>query len=176
MKEHQKTLYLVQGALIAALYVVLTLVAAGFDLASGAIQVRISEALCILPFFTPAAVPGLFVGCLVANLVTGSALPDIIFGSLATLLGALGTRALRKHSFLCSLPPVLSNMIIVPLLLTYAYHIPGGIPYFMLTVGAGEVLSICVFGEILLRVLKPIRGRVFGPSQEPSPAKKSDAV
>ncbi len=84
MKEHQKTLYLVQGALIAALYVVLTLVAAGFDLASGAIQVRISEALCILPFFTPAAVPGLFVGCLAANLVTGSALPDIIFGSLAT--------------------------------------------------------------------------------------------
>ncbi|MGN1022582.1 MAG: QueT transporter family protein [Lachnospiraceae bacterium] len=167
MKQSKTTQQLVQGGLIAALYVVLTMVAAGFDLASGAIQVRISEALCVLPFFTPAAVPGLFAGCLVANLVTGAALPDIIFGSLATLLGALGTRALRKHKFLCTLPPVISNAIIVPLILTYAYHIPGGIPFFMLTVGAGEVISVCIFGEILLRVLSPIRGRLFGPDEAP---------
>jgi uncharacterized membrane protein len=161
MKEHQKTLYLVQGALIAALYVVLTLVAAGFDLASGAIQVRISEALCILPFFTPAAVPGLFVGCLAANLVTGSALPDIIFGSLATLLGALGTRALRKHSFLCSLPPVLSNMIIVPLVLRFAYMVPLPVPLMMLTVGIGEVISCGVLGMILLIALEKYKGTIF---------------
>lgn len=175
MKHSKKTQQLVQGGLIAALYVVLTMVAAGFDLASGAIQVRISEALCVLPFFTPAAVPGLFVGCLVANLVTGAALPDIIFGSLATLLGALGTRALCRHKFLCTLPPVISNAVIVPLILTYAYHIPGGIPFFMLTVGAGEVLSVCVFGEILLRVLYPIRGRLFG-SEEALKKEKTTAA
>lgn len=175
MKHSKKTQQLVQGGLIAALYVVLTMVAAGFDLASGAIQVRISEALCVLPFFTPAAVPGLFVGCLVANLVTGAALPDIIFGSLATLLGALGTRALCRHKFLCTLPPVISNAIIVPLILTYAYHIPGGIPFFMLTVGAGEVLSVCVFGEILLRVLYPIRGRLFGSEEAPKKEKTTAA-
>ena len=104
---HQRTIWTVQAGIIAALYLVLTLLAAGFDLASGAIQVRFSEALTILPYFTPAAVPGLAVGCLIANFVTGSALPDVVFGTLATLLGALGTRALRKHRFLCSFPPVM---------------------------------------------------------------------
>ena len=107
-------LFLIQAAMIAALYVVLTALAAGFDLASGAIQVRFSEVLTILPFFTPAAVPGVTLGCLLANILTGAALPDIVFGTLATFLGALGTRLLRKHRFLCTLPPVLSNGIIIP--------------------------------------------------------------
>lgn len=77
-------LSIVQAAMIAALYIVLTALAAGFDLASGAIQVRFSEVLTILPFFTPAAIPGVTIGCLLANILTGSALPDIIFGTLAT--------------------------------------------------------------------------------------------
>ena len=88
-------LSIVQAAMIAALYIVLTALAAGFDLASGAIQVRFSEVLTILPFFTPAAIPGVTIGCLLANILTGSALPDIIFGTLATPPGALGTYALR---------------------------------------------------------------------------------
>ncbi len=154
-------LFLIQAAMIAALYVVLTALAAGFDLASGAIQVRFSEVLTILPFFTPAAVPGVTLGCLLANLLTGAALPDIVFGTLATLLGALGTRMLRKHRFLCTLPPVLSNGIIIPLVLRYAYAIPGALWFLALTVGAGELICCVIFGGILISVLLPHRGRLF---------------
>lgn len=84
--------------MIAALYVVLTYITNLLGLASGTIQVRFSEALCILPVFTPAAIPGLFIGCLISNLITGGIIWDIIFGSIATLLGALGTYFLRKRS------------------------------------------------------------------------------
>ncbi len=93
--NHNKILYLVHAAVIAAVYVILTMLAASFNLASGAIQVRFSEVLTILPYFTPAAVPGVVIGCLLSNILTGCALPDIIFGTFATLLGALGTYALR---------------------------------------------------------------------------------
>jgi uncharacterized membrane protein len=160
-----KTLYIAQAALIAATYTVLTMIAAGFDLASGAIQVRFSEALTILPFFTPAAIPGLTLGCLISNIVTGCALPDIIFGTLATFLGAIGSYAHRQNRFLCAVPPIVSNALIIPFVLSYAYHIPGGIPYFMLTVGAGEVISCMVLGQILLSALKPFRGRIFGAEE-----------
>ena len=156
------TQYLTHAAAIAAIYTVLTVIAAGFGLANGAVQVRFSEALTVLPFFTPAAVPGLAVGCLISNIVTGCALPDIIFGTLATLLGALGSHALRRNRFLVSLPPILANTIIIPFVLSYAYHSPGGIPYFMLTVGAGEVISCLLFGQILITALSPIRN-IFLP-------------
>ena len=95
----------------------------------------------------------------------GCALPDIIFGSLATFIGAIGSYALRKNRYLCSVPPVISNALIIPFILTYAYHIPGGIPFFMLTVGLGEVISCMVLGQILLTVLNPIRHRIF-PTEE----------
>ena len=156
-----KTYYIACAALIAALYTVLTVIAAGFNLASGAIQVRFSECLTILPFFTSAAIPGLTLGCLISNMITGCALPDIIFGTLATLLGALGSYALRRNRYLCSIPPVVSNALIIPFVLTYAYHIPGGIPFFMLTVGLGELISCMVFGQILLSALLKVRGRIF---------------
>ena len=162
-KISKKTAYLTQAALIAALYTVLTMIAAGFDLASGAIQVRFSEALTIMPFFTPAAIPGLTIGCLLSNILTGCALPDIIFGTLATLLGALGSYALRHNRFLCAIPPIVSNALIIPFVLTYAYHIPGGIPLFMLTVGLGELISCMGLGQLLLQALLPFRGRVFDP-------------
>ena len=97
--RNKKVLFITQAALIAAIYVVLTMFINAFNLASGNIQVRISEALCILPFFTPAAIPGLWIGCLLANLLTGAAIYDIVFGSLATLIGAIGTYLLRKHKF-----------------------------------------------------------------------------
>ena len=156
-----KTLRIVSGAAIAAVYVVLTVLAASVNLASGAIQVRFSEALTVLPFFTPAAVPGLAVGCLLSNILTGCALPDIIFGTLATHLGALGTRMLKGHRFLCTLPPVIANTLIVPFVLTYAYHIPGGIPYLMLTVGIGEVIACMILGQILLTALMPVAAGIF---------------
>ena len=158
--RNKKVLFVTQAAVIAAIYVVLTMFIAAFNLASGNIQVRISEALCILPFFTPAAIPGLWIGCLLANLLTGASIFDIVFGSLATLIGAIGTYLLRKHKFLCTLPPVISNMVIIPVVLRYAYQltfiyngIDFSIPFFALTVGIGEVISICVLGSILLNVL-----------------------
>ena len=166
--------WITQGAVIAAIYVVLTIFISAFNLASGSIQIRISEALCILPYFTAAAVPGLWIGCFLANLITGASIFDVIFGSLATLLGALGTYALRKHKVLCTIPPVLSNAVIVPLVLIYAYGIPAvefhGVnltyAFNFVTVGIGEVVSVCVLGSILLRVLEKYRGVLFDDSPE----------
>ena len=161
MKKNQ-TLFLTQAAMIATIYVVLTGIAAGFDLANGAIQVRFSEALTVLPFFTPAAVPGLTIGCLLSNILFSGNIFDIIFGTLATLLGAVGTRMLRKSRWLCSIPPIISNALIIPPVLTFAYHIPGGIPFQMLTVGAGEVIRCLIFGQILISALMPARTKIFG--------------
>ena len=153
--------FMTQAAMIAAIYVVLTIFISAFNLASGAIQIRISEALTILPAFTPAAIPGLFLGCLISNLITGAMLPDIIFGSLATLLGALGSYFVRKWKWAVPVPPILSNMIIIPFVLAYAYHIPGGVPYFMLTIGIGEVLSCGVLGMILYGTIAKYRNVLF---------------
>ena len=119
--RNKKVLLIVQAALIAAIYVVLTYFISAFNLASGAIQVRISEALTILPVFTPAAIPGLFIGCLLSNLLTGCMPLDVVFGSLATLIGACGTYALRKHKWLAPLPPIVANTVIVPFVLAYVY-------------------------------------------------------
>ena len=94
--KQKKSVFITQAALIAAMYTALTVLIAAFNLASGAVQVRLSEALTVLPVFTPAAVPGLFIGCFLSNLITGCALWDVLFGSLATLLGALGTRLSGK--------------------------------------------------------------------------------
>ena len=137
------------AAIIAALYVVLTFVANSMGLASGAIQIRISEALTILPLFTPAAIPGLFVGCLISNIIAGGVIWDIIFGSIATLLGAIGTYCLRKYKWLAPLPAILSNTVIVPLVLVYAYGVNEALPYLMLTVGIGEFISAGILGMLL---------------------------
>lgn len=158
----KKINFLTQAAMIAALYVVLTLAINAFGLASGAIQVRVSEALTILPYFTPAAIPGLFIGCLLSNTITGCALFDIIFGSIATLLGAVGTYLLRRHKWLAPVPPIIANTIIVPFVLSYVYGTPGTIPYLMLTVGIGEVLSCGVLGMVLLFALNKYRTTLFG--------------
>jgi uncharacterized membrane protein len=146
--RNKSTLFIAQAAMIAAVYVVLTFVFA--PISFGEIQVRISEALTILPVFTPAAVPGLFVGCLLGNMLSGAYLPDVIFGSLATLLGAIGTRALRNASpFLAPLPPIIANALIVPFVLRYTYGVALPIPLMMLTVGVGEVISCGGLGLIL---------------------------
>lgn len=158
----RKILYVTRAAVIAAIYVVLTIIAAGFDLASGMIQVRFSEALTVLPYFTPAAIPGLTIGCLISNIATGCMLPDVIFGTLATLIGAIGSWYLRRSKILVTLPPVISNALIIPLVLTYAYKIPGGIPLQILTVGAGEIISCVAIGSILLRALIPVSHYIFG--------------
>lgn len=157
----QKSLYVVQAAMIAALYIVLTMLANSLGLASYAIQLRFSEALTILPFFTPAAIPGLFVGCLLSNLLTGAIIWDVIFGSIATLIGAIGTYALRKYQWAAPISPILANTLIVPFILSYAYHFEGSIVYFMATVGAGEILSCGVLGMALLFALKKYAPKLF---------------
>ena len=153
--------FLCRGALVAALYVVLTWLCALVGLDKGVIQMRLSEALCVLPAFTGAAVPGLFVGCLLANLLTGSALPDIVFGSLATLIGALGAYFLRRRKWLVPLPTVLANTLIIPFVLRFAYGAEGSIPYFMLTVGAGEVISAYICGMLLYAALVRQKAQLF---------------
>ena len=145
--KNKKLVFICQAAVIAALYVVLTYVFSAF--ASGVIQVRVSEALTILPAFTPAAIPGLVIGCLLSNTLTGCVLLDIIFGSVATLIGALGSYALRRHTWLVPIPPIVSNMIIVPFVLRYAYGATDAFPFMIATVGAGEIISCYLLGMIL---------------------------
>ena len=160
--KNKKTLMITQAAMIAAIYVVLTCMVAAFNLASGAIQVRISEALTILPVFTPAAIPGLFIGCLISNLITGCIVWDVVFGSLATLIGAIGAYLLRRHKWLAPLSPILANTIIVPFILAYGYGAPGSIPFFMLTIGIGEVISCYVLGGILMPIFEKYKKQIFG--------------
>jgi uncharacterized membrane protein len=159
---NKKVLFIVHAAVIAALYVVLTMVANILGLANYAIQVRFSESLTILPFFTPAAIPGLFVGCIISNLLTGCVPLDVIFGSIATLLGALGTYYLRRFTkWLAPLCPILANTLIVPFVLSYVYHFEGSIPYFMVTVGIGEFISCGILGMLLLGLLQKYRKHLF---------------
>lgn len=161
-KQNQVTL-LVHAAMIAALYVVLTFIANALGLASSAVQIRFSEALTILPYFTPAAIPGLFAGCLLSNILTGCALPDIIFGSLATLIGAVFTRKLRKYKWLAPVPAVLANALIIPLVLFYAYGIRP-LWFSFVTVTVGEIISCEVLGMILLFSLQKYASRIFAVS------------
>ena len=159
---------LTQAAIIAALYVVLTMIANAMGLANYAIQVRFSEALCVLPFFTVAAIPGLTLGCLLANVLTGALVWDVLFGSLATLIGAIGTYLLRKHKVLMTLPPVIANAVIVPFILRYGYGITWvyegvdySILYFATTVGIGELISVGFLGGLLLNALLPYKNVIF---------------
>ncbi len=154
---------LVQGALIGALYAALTLAAAPTSF--GLMQVRVSEALCILPFFTSAAVPGLFIGCLVSNLAGGAVLYDVVFGSLATLLAALLTRWFKKRGFskwLAPLPAVVVNALIVGALMTLVY-LPGEVTYLAgaAYVGAGQAIACYGLGMPLLYVLERYGGKLF---------------
>ena len=158
----KNTAFITHAAAIAAIYVVLTLIFA--PISYGEVQVRISEALTILPFFTPAAIPGLFIGCLIANFLGGSIILDVIFGSIATLIGAAGTYLLRNNRWLAPLPPIISNTIIVPLVLRYGYGVPLPIPMLMLFIAIGEIISCYVLGEILLTLLARYRGRIFRSS------------
>ena len=158
--KNKGILFMTQAAMIAAIYVVITVLFAPFGF--GEIQVRIAEALTVLPYFTPAAIPGLFIGCFIGNVIGGAILPDIIFGSLATLIGACFTYLLRKHNkFLAPLPPIIANTLIVPLVLHYAYGIALPIPFMMLTVGIGEVLSCGVIGMILFATLQKHQHKIF---------------
>ena len=158
-KGNRSVKYITQGAVIAALYVVLVQV---FNYWSfGPIQFRIAEALTILPYFTPAAIPGLFLGCIIANLLGGAIIWDIVFGSIATLIGAVGTYLLRKYKWAAPIPPILANTIIVPFVLKYAYGSEGIFAMFFVTVGAGEIIVCGILGMLLLLSLNKYRHVLF---------------
>ena len=160
MRESNKNVYLiVHGAAIAAIYVALTMSFSAISF--GPVQFRISEALCILPFFTPAAIPGLFIGCFLSNLLCGAAVMDVVFGSIATLIGAVGSYCLRHNKWLVCVPPILANSIIVPWVLRYAYGSTDLIPVAMVTVGIGEILAIGVLGNLLLVTLDRYKQFIF---------------
>ncbi len=159
MKNRKKLVNFAVGAIVAALYVVLTYLASALGLSSGVIQVRFSEALTILPIFTPAAIPGLFIGCLISNILTGCALWDIIFGSIATLLGAVFTYLLRNHKILATLPPIIANTLIVPPVLILVYGVQDAYWFILLTVCIGEVISCGVIGTALRKSLE--KSRIF---------------
>lgn len=155
-----KVLFMAQAAMIAAIYVVLTIIFAPFSY--GEVQVRISEALTILPVFTPAAIPGLFIGCLISNILGGFIIPDIVFGSLATLIAAILTWTLRnKSKYLAPLPPIFVNVLIVPFILRYGYQVPLPIWLMMLTVGIGQVISCGVLGMIVHTALNKYKQLIF---------------
>jgi uncharacterized membrane protein len=147
-----KIRFITKAAIIAAVYVVLVVV---WPFSSGVVQVRLAEALTVLPYFTAAAIPGVTLGCLTANILTGCAVYDVIFGTLATFVGAVVSYKLRRVSkLLVPVPPIIANTLIVPFILRYVYAIEGSIPFFMLTVGAGEVISCGVIGIALLLALE----------------------
>lgn len=178
--QNKKVLFLTQAAMIAALYVVLTEISNIFGLASFAIQIRFSEALTILPFFTPAAIPGLFVGCIISNLLVSANIYDILFGSLATLIGCTFTYFIGKYAtastktecdtpiknfkktaaWFAPVPPILSNTFIIPFVLKYAYGFEP-LWLFFLTVFIGEFISCGILGLPLLFLLKKYARHIF---------------
>ncbi len=158
-----RTTSLTQAAIIAALYIVLTFFSNALGLANYAIQVRFSESLTILPYFTKAAIPGLFIGCLLSNIMTGCALPDIIFGSLATLLGGSATFLLRRYKWAAPIGPIIFNALIVPFVLLYAYGIKP-LWFSFVTVTIGEIISCGILGMLLLKTLEKYRNVLFDKS------------
>ena len=153
-------IYICIAGVIGALYTAITVFIG--PLGNAAIQCRISEALCVLPIFTSAAIPGLTVGCLISNLITGCLWQDVLFGTLATLIGAAGARLLRRIPCLAPLPTVVANTVIVPFVLAYAYGAEEGIPVLMLTVGIGEIISAYVLGLALYIALRKQAVYIFG--------------
>ena len=139
------------SAIIAAIYAVLTLALAPASF--GPVQCRISEALCVLPMLSAAAVPGLAVGCLIANLFMGSVY-DIVFGTLATLFAAILTRVFRKNKWVAMAFPVLLNAVIVGGYIGLFLDKSAAVWFFMLTVGAGQLVACYGFGLPIYAVLK----------------------
>ncbi|MBE6724889.1 MAG: QueT transporter family protein [Ruminococcaceae bacterium] len=156
-KGGHKTRFITTAAMIAAMYVALSWVSQLLGLCSGAIQCRISEALCVLPIFTTAAIPGVTLGCLITNLLFGSGNPfDIAFGTLASLIGVLVCYAIRKLPWAASVPTILSNALIVPAVLILFFPDMNWGMYGLLAVqvGIGELIACGVLGTLLLFFLK----------------------
>ena len=152
MKQFFTTRYITQAALIAAAYAALTLLLA--PISYSVMQVRISEALCVLARFTPAAVPGLCVGCLIANLLGPNGVWDVILGTLATVIGVVGIRLLKdKNFFIAMLPNIISNAVIIGLCCRFLWGEQLSVIICMLLVGAGEAIACYVPGFVFYKAL-----------------------
>lgn len=158
----KKTIYLCVAAAVAALYAVLTYLSAMLGMSSGVIQLRLSELLCVLPYFTSAAIPGLTVGCFIANLLTGNIF-DIIFGTLATAIGAFGTYLIGKTraKWAAPIPPIVANTLIIPFVIVYSYGAEEGIGFIMLTLLIGETVSVGLLGGALIPILDKYKQKLF---------------
>lgn len=157
--NNKKNLFITQAAVIASLYTVLVLV---FQYSSfGPIQFRIAEALTVLPYFTRAAIPGVTLGCLISNIIFGADILDIVFGTLATLIGAILSYKLRWNKFLVPIPPIVVNAIVIPFVLKYAYFEADPILWLILSVGAGQVMAAGVLGLVLLFALDKVKHIIF---------------
>lgn len=160
-KTIQRVRFLCTASLFAALYVALTYVAMAFGLHNGVIQIRFSEALVALAFVTPAAIPGLTVGCVLANLLTGCNIFDVFIGPVATLIGTLGAYYLgrrqgRVAKWICTIPNILANTVVVTLICYFCYTAPSAqtpsvIPFYAVTIFLGEVISSGILGTALLQ-------------------------
>ena len=155
----KKNRFITMSAAIAAVYVVLTVIFA--PISFSAVQVRIAEALTVLPMFSAAAIPGLFIGCVIGNILGGGVVLDVIFGSIATLIGAVGSYLLRNNRWLVPLPPIISNTLIIPFVLKYAYGMDLPILLIMLYILIGELLSCYVLGELLISLIEKTGTSLF---------------
>lgn len=155
---HANIIKLVKGAATAALYVLLTLSVA--PISSGLMQLRLSEGLCVLPYFMPEAAVGLFIGCAVANLLTGAMWFDVVFGSLATLLAALITAYMGRRSMNKWLAPssaVIINALVVGAVLCYGYRVGVGYGLCVLYVGIGQAICCYAVGMPLMAAIRPLK-------------------
>lgn len=152
---NKKANFITRGALVAALYTALTLLSAAFGLSGGPVQVRIAEALTVLPAFFGAAVPGLFVGCFAANLITGAPMWDCVAGAMVTLAAAYGTYKFgKKSAAVAAVFPIAANTIYVPIILKLVYKLPGAVWVFALGVFVGETISCGAMGTMLYKAMK----------------------
>lgn len=176
-----KKRFIVHTIIIAIAYIALTMIANAFGMAKDIVQVRISDALMVMPYFTPAAIPGLFIGCFISNILV-SLLPDpmtgkliissaanyyIIFGSLSTLLGAIFAYLLRKSKFTVGIPAIILNSITMPLLFHFVYRYEDSIAKCFMTVAIGEIISVGLLGTALLMGLEDSKDKLFPKDDNP---------
>lgn len=160
---HERVKKIVMGAAAAALYALLTLAIA--PISSGLMQLRLSEGLCVLPYFLPDAAWGLFIGCAIANLLTGAMWFDILFGSIATLTAALITAYLGKRGaskWLAPLPAVIINAFIVGAVLCFGYRVGVDYPLCILYIAAGQGISCYAVGMPIMAAVAPLKKWLFG--------------
>lgn len=172
--KNKTTRFITTAAVIAALYTVLTLLTNIIPPVGGVFQFRLAEAMCILPMFTPAAIPGLIIGCLLTNIITGAGIYDVVFGTLATAIGAVLTYLIcyRKndiaggnftlHAILAPIPAILANALIIPFVIQKLSEVP--LAYFPLVISVGFEELVCagLLGVALAFALRPHTERLFG--------------